>query len=86
MRTCRTSMRLIAEPSWANVGLVAAAWMAVWILILTIPSLIWMHEMRGNPRIAAVGFRLTGRGVVLLLVPPFLLLVIKFGIVLTAPS
>jgi hypothetical protein len=86
LRTCRAPMRLIAELSWAKVSLVAASWLIVWMLILTIPSLIWTHEMRGNPRVAAVGFGLTRRGVVLLLVPPLMLLVIKCGIGFTAPN
>ncbi|HWH52530.1 MAG TPA: hypothetical protein VN651_13365 [Gemmatimonadaceae bacterium] len=52
------------------------------MLILTIPSLIWMRgEAATNPHLAAVGLGYTVRGVALLLVPPVTLILFRFVLV-----
>jgi hypothetical protein len=74
-------MPFLGELSWMRIGIIAVSWPIIWMLILAMPSLIWMREEAGtNPRVAAVGFGFTSRGVALLLLPPLMLLLFKFVI------
>jgi hypothetical protein len=75
-------VNFLANISWKKITLIVVAWFFVWIALGAIGTFMLLHSFTGSATsgtggIAAAGFSLTRRGVMIIFGPPILLVLLR---------